>query len=335
MSRPTIAVTMGDPAGIGPEVVVKAATVSDVRRVAQMVVFGDPGVLRHAAEDLRLPLRITEVDDAASAHALEPSHLAVFPVSRLQDHGWGRPTLEGDRAQLQYIEQAADWLRNDKADAMTTAPISKTAIHRAGSAFAGHTDMLGHWFGNKSPVMMLAGPSLKVIPLTIHVSLSDVPPLITEKRVDQVIRVAHEAFQRYFGHPRPRIAVAGLNPHAGEGGIFGHEEVDEIQPAVAKAREAGIDVRGPFPGDSVFHRATTGEFEVVIGMYHDQALIPLKLLDFDRAVNVTLGLPIIRTSVDHGTAYDIAGQGVASARSLIEAVMLAARMVRAERGAHT
>jgi 4-hydroxythreonine-4-phosphate dehydrogenase len=331
MMRPLVAVTMGDPVGIGPEVVVKAASVADVNRDARMVVIGDPGVLRKAAVEASLSIELCVVPAVEQAHEAPEGSLPVLALSELKAHDWGRPDEGSDRAQLAYIEAAVDALKRGALSAMATAPISKSAIHRAGSRFAGHTDLLGASFHTASPVMMLAGPSLKVIPLTIHIPLRDVPQYVQRERVAHAVMTADAAFKRYFAHPHPRIGVAGLNPHAGEEGMFGDEEALHISPAVAECRDRGVDVRGPYPGDSVFHRALNGEFDVVIGMYHDQALIPLKLLDFDQGVNVTLGLPVIRTSVDHGTAYDIAGQGVASAHSMIEAIRMAAQMVRAER----
>jgi len=325
-AEPVIAVTMGDPCGIGPEVVVKAASVAPVRRAARLRVFGDIDVLRRTAESLQLDVPMVAADGPVDGDAV-----GVVPGPELDGHVWGAPNPSTDAAQVAYIEAACRALETGTASALVTAPISKSAIHRAGSVFSGHTDMLGARFGGGPPVMMLAGPSLKVIPLTVHVPLSEVPTLVTEEGLRHAIRVADACFRRDFAVARPRVAVAGLNPHAGEGGMFGDEEATTIVPAIRAEREAGIDVRGPFPADTVFHRATRGEFEVVIGMYHDQALTPLKLLDFDRAVNATLGLPIIRTSVDHGTAYDIAGQGVASAQSMVEAIQLATRMVHGRR----
>jgi 4-hydroxythreonine-4-phosphate dehydrogenase len=209
--------------------------------------------------------------------------------------------------------------------------VHKLSLRRAGVAAPGHTELLGQLSGVPAPVMLLAGPTLKVVPVTAHVPLRAVPDLITESGLRHTLRVTADAFRTFFDTPRPRLAVAGLNPHAGDGGLFGDEEDRVLRPAIEAARREGIEVDGPLPGDSVFHRATTGEFDAVVGMYHDQALIPLKLLDFDHAVNVTLGLPLIRTSVDHGTAYDIAGRGVAAASSMIAALRLAGRMVRSRR----
>lgn len=329
--QPLLAVSMGDPAGVGPEVVLKAATVNDVRADADMVVFGDPLVLERAARDTAVPIEIVEVERPEDARERNTTNiLSVVPVSRIADggHGWASPTPDSDLAQVEYVKAAFDAVWTKRADAIVTAPINKVALRRAGAQWPGHTEMLSELSGGHQPFMMLAGPTLKVVPLTTHVALKDVPAQLNQPLIENAIRVAHKTFRVHFGAHRPRIAVAGLNPHAGEEGLFGDEERSIIGPAVEAARAEGIEAVGPISGDTVFHRAVSGEFDVVIGMYHDQALIPLKLLDFDQAVNVTLGLPLIRTSVDHGTAYDIAGRGVASAHSMIEALRLAARMVR-------
>lgn len=329
---------MGDPAGVGAEVVLKAASVEDVRADADLVVFGDPYVLARAARDAAIVAHIEEVQAVEDARSVSAAgRTALYPVSRIEDPAldWGKPTLESDRAQVEYIQQAFAAVHAGSADALVTGPIHKQAFRRAGVLHAGHTEMLAALSGGVQPLMMLAGPTLKVVPLTTHVAVKDVPGLITEELVRFGIGLVHETMIQRFAHRRPRIAVAGLNPHAGEGGLFGQEDLQAIQPAIAWARARGIDVQGPLSGDTVFHRAVVGEFDVVIGMYHDQALIPIKLLDFDQAVNVTLGLPVIRTSVDHGTAYDIAGQGVASATSMIAAIRLAARMVRDRRAAES
>lgn len=323
---------MGDPAGIGPEVVLKAATVRDVRASARLALLGDPNILRRAAADMSINIRVVEVENVAAAAEIDSTDaIGVIPLSRVDDPAfdWGRPVASTDAAQVDYVRSAfSEVFERRQADAIVTAPISKAALHRAGANWPGHTEMLAEWSGNVRPIMMLAGPTLKVVPLTTHMPLSQVVSMVTEDRVRFALETIDKTFRRYFSRPRARIAVAGLNPHAGEGGLFGPEEETILAPAIAAAKEMGIDAQGPFPADSVFHRAVTGEFDVVLGMYHDQALIPLKLLDFDQAVNVTLGLPIIRTSVDHGTAYDIAGRGVASASSLIAAIRLAAEMAQ-------
>ncbi len=329
MKRPLLAVSMGDPAGVGPEVIVKAASVADVYEEARLVVHGDVRVLARAAREMVPSVTVVGVRSYAEAEECGPLQLPVIQVRDIDDPSfdWGRPVAASDEAQVHYIRHAFEEVRSGAADAMVTAPVNKASIHRAGFEFSGHTELLAELTGEARPVMMLAGPTLKVVPLTTHIPLREVAGRIDRALVRYGLEVTHQAFGAHFGRPRPRIAVAGLNPHAGDDGLFGDEEARVIAPAIAEARRVGIDAVGPLPADSVFHRAVTGEFDVVIGMYHDQALVPLKLLDFDHAVNVTLGLPIIRTSVDHGTAYDIAGRGVASAGSMIAAVRLAARMV--------
>jgi 4-hydroxythreonine-4-phosphate dehydrogenase len=324
---------MGDPAGIGAEVIAKALTVPAVRAQAHVAVYGDAGAMAEALAAGTLKAQVVPIERAEQARNLESTDaIPVLPISALDRAGYGpgKPSLESDRAQLAYIEQAVADVRAKKADAVVTAPISKASIARAGATWPGHTELLAARCEDPTlrPVMMLAGERLKVVPLTVHIALRDVPAHLDRQLVLHGIRTTHAAFARYFGKQRPRIAVAGLNPHASEGGLFGHEEAAVIGPAVEAAQGEGILVRGPFPADTVYRRALEGEFDAVIGMYHDQALIPIKLLDFDSAVNVTLGLPIIRTSVDHGTAYDIAGKGVASAGSMIAALRLAAAMVR-------
>jgi 4-hydroxythreonine-4-phosphate dehydrogenase len=335
--RPLLAITMGDPVGIGAEVTVKAASVPDVRADADLVVLGDPNVLARAAREAAIDLRIVEVTSADAREDQDTGVLPVIAVSKLDSFIWGIPAPATDAAQVAYVERAFEAVVAGAADAIVTAPISKASMSRAGAVWTGHTEMLADLSTKHQPrsdgepwvpLMMLAGPTLKVVPLTTHVALRDVPSLVTKERVLHAIRVTDTALRTHFSRRRPLIAVAGMNPHAGEGGLFGDEERTRISPAIEEARALGISVSGPFPADTIFHRAVTGEFDVVIGMYHDQALIPIKLLDFDRAVNVTLGLPVIRTSVDHGTAYDIAGRGIASARSMIEAIRLAARMAR-------
>ncbi|MEL7368479.1 MAG: 4-hydroxythreonine-4-phosphate dehydrogenase PdxA [Myxococcota bacterium] len=328
--RPLLAISMGDPAGIGPEVILKAATVNDVRAESELMVFGDAGVLRRAARDIGIDVEVVEIQQAEEAAEHQGTRaLPVVSVSRLgpKDYAWGQPTPASDAVQIDFIKRAFDAVWTKKADAIVTAPINKISINRAGAHFAGHTEMLAQLAGGVRPLMMLAGPSLKVVPITTHVPLRDVPGLLNEDLVSFAIQVVHEAFQRHFARRRPRIAVAGLNPHAGEDGLFGKEEAQIIRPAIEAANAKGIQAQGPFPSDTIYQRTVAGEYDVVIGMYHDQALIPLKMLDFDKAVNVTLGLPFIRTSVDHGTAYDIAGSGVASANSMIAAMRMAGEMV--------
>ncbi|HPD14759.1 MAG TPA: 4-hydroxythreonine-4-phosphate dehydrogenase PdxA [Planctomycetota bacterium] len=339
-AKPAIAVTMGDPAGIGPEVVVKALADERVRAVCRPIVFGDEAALREAARRLGLRADWLTIESDVRGVARRP-YLDGLPASAstaVLDLGdcppgllfAGKPTRDGGCASLRYVEQAAAAVRDGHADALATAPIHKQAIVMAGSPFAGHTDLLGHLLGVEHPVMMLVGGPLRVALVTHHIALADVPDAISTEAIVATASVVDDSLRSLFAIPEPRLAVCGLNPHASDGSRFGTEELRLIEPAVVRLRRAGIHARGPVPPDTCFHRAVNGrEFDAVICMYHDQGLIPLKLLAFDTGVNVTLGLPILRTSADHGTAYDIAGRGTASPNSMIEAILLAASMWRA------
>jgi 4-hydroxythreonine-4-phosphate dehydrogenase len=287
--KPIIAVTAGDPAGIGPEVAHKAAS--------------DPEVL-----DICEP-RLYESPEAA----------AFVP---------GRLSAAAGRAAYEAIVRAVADVQRGAADAIATAPVNKEAFRLAGVPFSGHTDLLAHLTGASEIAMMFYSDALRVVLATIHVPLADVPKLLTRQSLETTIDVTARELPR-FGYPSPRLAVAGLNPHAGEHGLFGREEETVLGPAISACRARGVDVTGPFPADTLFVRAHRGEFDAVIACYHDQGLIPVKLAAFGEAVNVTIGLPIVRTSVDHGTAFDIAGRGVADAKSMIAAVLLAARLAKA------
>lgn len=322
----TIAITMGDPAGVGPEVIVKGLARSETWEGTRPFVVGDAAIMRRAVELLAARVEVIEIaepGDAAGTFGVVP----VLPVSRLDPEKtpFGAPTEEGSRAALLAIETAAKACLEGRAHAMVTGPINKEAMSRVGFSFPGHTEFLASLTGAKSTVMLMAGPRLMVSLVTIHIPLARVAGAISTQAVLDTIRVTWEGLFRYFGHDRPRLAVAGLNPHAGEHGLFGHEE-ETISGAVEKARAEGWDVLGPLPPDTVFFRAAQGDFDAVVAMYHDQGLIPFKLIHFHDGVNVTLGLPIIRTSVDHGTAYDIAGKGLARESSFAAALKLARKM---------
>ncbi|MBI5237197.1 MAG: 4-hydroxythreonine-4-phosphate dehydrogenase PdxA [Deltaproteobacteria bacterium] len=314
--KPVIAITMGDPVGVGPEIILKALNDPKVRRISDPLVIGDEGLLHFLAKKLKLK---------------PPVKGAVVSVSELDPKGLrpGHPDKKSGKAMIDYIEEAVYMAALGDADAVVTAPISKEAAKKAGFGFPGHTEFIAHLTNTKDFLMMLGGKDLKVILVTIHEPLRKVPGLVTKEAVLKTLRITDESFKRYFGFRKPRIAVAGLNPHAGEAGIFGDEEAKVIGPAVRKARSLGIEAIGPLPPDTVFYRAVRKkEFDCVVCMYHDQGLGPLKLLHFDDGVNATLGLPIIRTSVDHGTAYDIAWKGKASPGSLIAAIEMAVGMAK-------
>ncbi|MBW2091265.1 MAG: 4-hydroxythreonine-4-phosphate dehydrogenase PdxA [Deltaproteobacteria bacterium] len=322
-----LGLTLGDVAGVGPEVVVKALSNEDVFKICRPLVLGDAGALEQAIHllDLNLTINLLDPDQEPAGHF---GTIDLLPLSRLksEDLVFGQPSLEGGRAAAHYIETGAKLALSGRIQGLVTAPISKQSLNRAGYHYQGHTEMLAELAGGVQVVMMLAGSSLRVVLVTTHHALRNVPDLLNVDRIVTTARITDDSLKHYFGLTRPRLAVAALNPHASEEGLFGQEEKEIIEPAVALAKSQGLDIRGPFPADTLFHRAVQGEFDTVVCMYHDQALIPLKLLHFKDGVNVTLGLPFIRTSVDHGTAYDIAGQGRADPSSMLAALHLAARM---------
>ncbi len=323
MSRPVVAVTMGDPSGIGPEVVIKAARHASVRRACRLLIVGDPSLLARAGAP-RWPTREPGQEVPAGAPVtVEPVTSLATARSRP-----GKPTAGGGEASYRYIVRAVELIGAGEADAMATAPISKKALNDAGHAYPGHTELLAELTRTREVRMMLFGKRLKVVLVTVHLPLTEVSAALTRKRVRSTIELTHRSLRQWFGVAEPRLAVAALNPHGGEDGMFGQEERKVIRPAVRDCSGRGMRVTGPVPADSLFHRAAGGEFDAAICMYHDQGLGPFKLLHFTDGVNLTLGLPLIRTSVDHGTAYDIAGRGVADARSMKQAILLAAGLSR-------
>ncbi len=330
MQKPII-LTMGDPTGVGPEIILKAWLAGDLDRGGRpLLVAGDPAVLRRAAGVLGAELEISVADEALVSHQLRAGgrSLLLKALSDLpaEELIWGSPNVACGQAMVEYIEWACDRCLAGEAAAMVTAPISKRAILAAGCEAPGHTELLAQRCGGGKVVMMLAGERLRVCLVTTHLALSEVPGALSTAEILSTIRIVDKDLRHFFGLARPRLAVLALNPHAGEGGRFGDEEQRHIAPAVEAARAEGIAASGPHSADALFHFAVRGDYDAVICMYHDQGLIPLKLLHFDDGVNVTLGLPIIRTSVDHGTAYELAGTGRANAASLVAAVRLAEQM---------
>lgn len=293
MSKPSVAITSGDPSGIGPEISAVAAADARVLAACDPVLYGPPATARFTA---------------------------------------GVLSADAGRAAFDVIVRAVSDAQRGHVDAIATAPVNKEAFRRAGLPWNGHTDLLAHLTGAPHVAMLFYSDVLRVVLATVHLPLAEVPRALTRGSLEATIDLTSRELPR-FGIAAPRIAVAGLNPHAGEHGLFGREEETTIAPAIAACRERGVDVSGPFPGDTVFVRARRGDFDVVVACYHDQGLIPVKLLAFGRAVNVTLGLPIVRTSVDHGTAFDIAGRGIADSESMIAAVLLAARLAKQDNGA--
>lgn len=321
-----IGITMGCPAGIGPEIIIKYfASLQSTPRY-RSVVLGDTTVLEKCSSQLGIshpPLTVWQPGTPIPDNAIP-----VASISSLQeaDIDWGSPNLQTGKAMASYIEKGVELVSEGIIDGITTCPISKTSFNNAGYSFPGHTEMLGSLTNTAGFVMMMAGKSLRITLVTIHCALRDVPELLSIESIYSLITTTHAALHIDFAIPKPRLVVAGLNPHAGEDALFGDEENSVILPAIEKAVNDGINVTGPSPPDTVFYKAVAGAYDAVICMYHDQGLIPFKLLHFEDGVNVTLGLPIVRTSVDHGTAYDIAGQGKANHKSLAEAVHLAAKI---------
>jgi 4-hydroxythreonine-4-phosphate dehydrogenase len=326
--RPIIGITMGDPAGIGPEVTVKTLADPEVCRICRPVVFGDPGALSLAMNPpWRLSIR--EILHPAEAEGTA-GQVDLIPVCRLEKEclvpGFAR--VEGGVAMVDCIIKSTEMAHLGEIAALVTCPINKALMHRAGYPYEGHTQFIAGLTGCRDFVMMLAGERLRVALVTIHCALREVPNLLTADRIRRTIVITSKALTADFGISSPRIAVAALNPHGGEQGLFGTEEEEIIGPAMDAARSEGYPTLGPFAPDTLFYRAAEGDFDAVVAMYHDQGLIPLKLLHFRDAVNVTLGLPIIRTSVDHGTAYEIAGKGMADPSSLKAAIRMAVHMAK-------
>ncbi|MFC1860488.1 4-hydroxythreonine-4-phosphate dehydrogenase PdxA [Chloroflexota bacterium] len=325
--RPLIAITMGDAAGIGPEVIVKTFGLDEIYRICCPVVIGEGTVIHNTIDLLKSPLKLYPVEEVAEAkgkfgtiYLLDLHNLNQTEVVP------GRISAPCGRAAMEYITKAAELTVAGKVKALVTAPISKEATRLAGYQDMGHLEYLAHFTGATEYATMLVSGSLSVVHLTTHYSLRDACNLVTRERVLAKLKLTHDSFLSW-GIETPRIAVAGLNPHAGEGGLLGREEIEEIAPAVEEAQNLGVDARGPLPADSVFKRAINGEFDVVLALYHDQGHIPIKVYGFEKSVSVALGLPFIRTSVDHGTAFDIAGKGIADPESLAEAIKTAARLV--------
>jgi len=332
MDRPIVAVTMGDASGIGPEVIVKAFLNPEIQNTVRPIVVGDARIMKTALKfakgqpvEVHAVKRVLEakfqngVIDVLDLQNLEPSKVKM-----------GQICAPCGKAAIQYLEKAIKLAMDGDVDAIATAPINKEAMHKAGYKFHGHTEILAKRTRTKNYAMMFVSDPFWVMLVTTHLPLSKVSKAVTKKKVLQTIKLANEFLYSVRGK-KPKIGVAGLNPHAGEGGIFGTEEKKAIKPAVEEAKRMGINVKGPISPDGIFYLANVGLFDIVIAMYHDQGLIPLKLLSFNRSVNVTVGLPIIRTSVDHGTGFDIAGKGWANPTSLIEAIKVAAHFAKSKK----
>jgi 4-hydroxythreonine-4-phosphate dehydrogenase len=329
--RPLLAITMGDPAGIGPEIVLKTLVDPDTFALCRPLVIGDRRILERAAPWVGAALDFDLVE-VPGAGRYAPGALTLLDLRNAppDDCPIGEVSVGAGRAAVGFVERACDLALAGDVDAVVTAPLNKAAMHLAGFNYPGHTELLATRTGAQRVSMLLVGPQLRVVHVSTHVALAEAIRRVTPERVGETIALAYESCVA-LGIARPRIAVAGLNPHAGEGGIFGDEEARAIAPAIEAARARGLDVSDPQPPDTVFLRAVNGAFDIVVAMYHDQGHVPMKLLAFDTGVNVSVGLPIIRTSVDHGTAFDIAGTGRASHASMREALRVAAQMANARR----
>ncbi len=329
MSLPTIAITMGDPSGIGPEIIMKALTRDDVHAICRPLVVGDAERLRMAANIVSAPLSVDALDDPGHASfardRVQCIDLALVP----KHHPFGEVSVLSGEAAYRYIERAVKLVERGQAQAICTAPLSKEALHAAGHEFPGHTELLAALTNTPEVSMMLVAPKLRVIHVTTHMGLLDAIERIDAALVERTIARAHATLVK-AGIAAPRIGVCGINPHAGEGGLFGRgEEATKIEPAIVRCRERGWNVKGPLPADTLFFLAARGDYDIVVAMYHDQGHGPVKVLGLEAGVNITVGLPVIRTSVDHGTAFDIAGKGVADERSLVEALRQAADLAPA------
>ncbi|WP_067727616.1 4-hydroxythreonine-4-phosphate dehydrogenase PdxA [Oceanobacillus damuensis] len=319
--KPIIGITMGDAAGVGPEVIVKSLLNEKVYEQSQPFVIGDAKMLKRAAGILNSDITIKQISGDADFSSVHFGEIACYDLDLLPaDLPFGEVSSAAGDAAFQYLKTAIELANAGKIDAICTAPLNKEALHKGGHKYPGHTEILAELTDTKEFSMMLSSPKLKVIHVTTHVGLLDAINMIKPERVQKVIELAHETLSK-SGIKQPKIGVCGINPHAGENGLFGYgEEEEKIIPAIERATENGINVEGPLPADTLFFRAQRGDFDIVVAMYHDQGHGPIKVLGLEAGVNITVGLPIIRTSVDHGTAFDIAGKGIVDERSMLEAL---------------
>ena len=322
--KPIVGITMGDPAGIGPEIIVRALSQGTIYEICRPLVIGSLTVLREASRTCKIVIEIKALDDEFESDYKEGA-LNILDVDNIDVESLEIGKISGvcGRAAYEYVEKATMLALNGRIQAIATAPINKEALKQAGVPYIGHTEMFGGLTGVENPLTMFQVEALRIFSLTRHISLRKACDLVTEDNVYQLIKRSSNALKR-LGLKKPSLAVAGLNPHSGEHGLFGREEIDEIEPAVARAADEGYRVVGPLPADSVFHYGLLGKYDAVLSLYHDQGHIAAKMVDFEKTVSITNNLPFLRTSVDHGTAFDIAGKGIASGTSMYEAIRLAA-----------
>ena len=328
VQKPAIAITMGDPCGIGPEVVVKALADPRVYASCRPLVIGNTFAMRQAVQATGLPLDINETGDPVAA-GRNPAVVDVVDIHNLnpEDITVGQISVPCGKAAMEWVTKAGELALAGIVDAIATAPLNKEAASLAGFQSIGHTELLQELAGAKTVPTMLLSKNLRVVHLTTHRSLRVACDYVKQERILEFLQLTHDTFVKW-GFPRPRLAAAGLNPHNSDGGLLGNEEAEEIAPAVNAARERGIDAVGPIPADSVFPQAIEGRYDVVLAMFHDQGHIPVKVYGFEESVTANLGLPFVRTSVDHGTAFDIAGQGIAQHVSMLESIRLAVELAR-------
>jgi 4-hydroxythreonine-4-phosphate dehydrogenase len=322
--KPTFALTIGDPAGIGPEIAVKVITKKEISALSHLIIFGSLSIVRYYLSLLKLPQEINvirKIDDFKSGM------INIYDVATLdlEEIKIGTISAKCGQAAFSYLNTAINWAMNGFVDGIITCPLNKEALQLAGFNYNGHTEILAEKSHTKNYAMVLLSDDLNIIHVTTHLALKKVPELLDSLSISKYIQLANKTME-LLGRDKPKIAVSALNPHAGEGGIFGDEEREKILPAILEARKNNLDVYGPFSPDTVFYRAKNGEFDIVVAMYHDQGHIAMKLIHFDDSVNYTVGLPFIRTSVDHGTAFDIAGKLIAKTSSLEKAIVIAARI---------
>ncbi|MED4207231.1 4-hydroxythreonine-4-phosphate dehydrogenase PdxA [Neobacillus mesonae] len=322
-NKPIIAITMGDPSGVGPEIIVKSLNDQNIYENCRPFVVGDLKILKRALGVTNIDLQLNSISNPEEAK-YEYGTIDIVDLDLVsEDLPWGQVSPEAGNAAFRYLEKSISYANEGRIQAICTAPLNKEALHKAGHMYPGHTEILAELTNTKDFAMMLSAPGLRVIHVTTHIGLLDAINKINADRQYTVIKLAHETLQK-AGIKSPRIAVCGINPHAGENGLFGHgEEEEKIIPAVQKAQAEGINVQGPLPADTLFFRAKRGDFDIVVAQYHDQGHGPIKVLGLEAGVNITVGLPTIRTSVDHGTAFDIAGKNIADELSLKEAIRMA------------
>lgn len=335
-----LALTCGDPASIGGELTLKAWQEHNQKGIAPFVFIGDANHLQKTADILQINVPIQRINKPEQATEIFDKYLPVLHQELAEHPVLGAPTSNNATNVIKSIETAVEWVQKGRCRAMTTNAIAKNILYQVGFKHPGHTEFLEHLANQETgktfkSVMMLASNLLRVVPVTIHIPLMDVGANLTANLIYDTAKIVAHDLQLYFGIKSPKLAIAGLNPHAGEAGAMGTEDIDIVAVAITRLKADGYDVTGPMPADTMFHKTARSQYDVALGMYHDQVLIPIKTLDFDNGVNVTLGLPFIRTSPDHGTAFDIAGQGVASANSLIAALKLAHKMANNKMGGHS